>query len=299
MIRFITADVFTDRAFEGNPLAVFPNAEGLSATQMQIIARELNLSESVFLFPPDSASATRRLRIFTPGMELPFAGHPTIGTAIVLASEGMVELEGNDTSIVLEENVGPVAVLLRQEGDRITATLSAAQMPEYGPPPPPRDVIAQLLRLDVADIADAPAAPAAVSCGVPFLFIGVRDRETLSRAALDREVWNTHFRDSWAPHIYVVSESTSGPDLHARMFAPAMNIVEDPATGAAATAIAGWLEPPAPEEDRDRHFTIEQGRDMGRPSTIHVAAEIRGGYITAIHVSGTAVVVGRGEIRVP
>lgn len=266
---------------------------------MQSIARELNLSEAVFVLPARSPKAACRLRIFTPGIELPFAGHPTIGTAIVLANESLIELSSDETRVMLEEHVGLVPVVIRRDGDLFSATLSAAQMPEYGPPPPAREVLAQLLGLNIEDISDAPAAPAAVSCGVPFLFVGVRDRDALSRVTLDRTIWNAHLRDFWAPHIYVVCSSEGEVDLHARMFAPAMNIVEDPATGGAATALAGWLEPPAPEEDRDRHWTIEQGRDMGRPSRIQVDAEIRGGYVTAIRVTGAAVLVGRGEMRVP
>ena len=299
MRRFITADVFTARRFAGNPLAVFPDASGLSDEQMQAIARELNLSETAFVLPARSAEATLRLRIFTPAVELPFAGHPTIGTAIVLALEGFIDASDGETRVVFEESVGPVPVTIVRSGDSITATLSAAQMPEYGPPAPPDHVLAALLGLDESEIVPRPAAPAAVSCGVPFLFVGLRTRDALRRAQLNASVWKDELRDSWAPHVFIVFQDSDGEhDLHARMFAPALNIPEDPATGGAATALAGWIEPPAPEEDRDRHWTIEQGRDMGRPSTIRVEAEIRGGFISAIRVSGTAVIVTRGTIDV-
>jgi PhzF family phenazine biosynthesis protein len=171
--RFHTLDVFTDRLHGGNPLAVFPDGTGLSTAQMQGVAGELNLSETVFIFPPERGG-TRRVRIFTPRRELPFAGHPTLGTAHLLASLGDVPLvEGERaTRIVLEEEVGPVPVTIDvQGGEPVFARLTAAKLPELGPPPPPDDVLAGALSLEPADIGSGDWRPAALSAGVPYLFV--------------------------------------------------------------------------------------------------------------------------------
>ncbi|MGH7528009.1 MAG: PhzF family phenazine biosynthesis protein, partial [Gemmatimonadales bacterium] len=151
--RFVTADVFTDRIFGGNQLAVFPDARGLGTEQMQAVARELNLSETTFVFPPERSEHTRRLRIFTPGTELPFAGHPTIGTGFVLASTGEIPLAGDLTQVVFEEGVGPVSVSIRAaEGRPSFVQLTATQLPEFGPAPPAQERIAALLSLDPSDL---------------------------------------------------------------------------------------------------------------------------------------------------
>lgn len=178
---FHTLDVFTDHVFGGNPLAVFPHALGLETEQMQAVARELNLSETVFVLPPDHAVHTRRLRIFTPGTELPFAGHPTVGTAHLLAAIGEIPLDGAETQIVFEEGVGPVPVTVRaSDGQPISAQLSAARLPEFGPAAPSIADIADVLSLETRDIASDPP-PAAVSCGVPFLFVMLTSLEALAR----------------------------------------------------------------------------------------------------------------------
>ena len=151
--RYLTADVFTDRIFGGNQLAAFPDARGLETSRMQDVARELNLSETVFVFPPEDRRHTRRLRIFTPGRELPFAGHPTVGTGFVLAAIGDVPLAGPLTRIVFEEGVGPVPVSIRAEGGRpVFSQLSVARLPELGPEPPPREEIAAVLSLAPGEI---------------------------------------------------------------------------------------------------------------------------------------------------
>lgn len=151
--RFYTADVFTDRIFGGNQLAVFPDASGLETEQMQLVAREFNLSETVFVFPPRQATHTRRLRIFTPGMEVPFAGHPTIGAAHVLAAVGEVKLDEDVTRIVFEEGVGDVEVSVSSESGRpVSARLSAASLPELGPAPPTVEELASMLSLERGDL---------------------------------------------------------------------------------------------------------------------------------------------------
>ena len=222
--HFHTCDVFTDSVFGGNPLAVFPDGRGLDDGQMQRIAREFNLSETVFVAPPDDAANTRRLRTFTPARELPFAGHPTVGTAHVLAAIGEIALGGDETRIVFEEGVGPVSVTIRAQGGApVFAQLTAAQPPEIGPPPPADDVIAAALGLDAADLGAGGMAAQAVSCGTPFLFVPLRDPAALERIALDTGRWRAAWCRSataWCrtpscrapirkPHTSLVPASTS------------------------------------------------------------------------------------------
>ncbi len=172
--QFYTVDVFTDQVFGGNQLAVFPKAEGLTDQQMQTIARELNLSETTFVFPPEDPNNTRKVRIFTPGAELPFAGHPTLGTAHVLLAAGELASNGAVTEIVFEEGVGPIPVSIsKRDSTRTFAQLSAAQMPVFGPPPRARKDLAAILSISPEDIrAHEPVE--AVSCGVPYLFLPLR-----------------------------------------------------------------------------------------------------------------------------
>ncbi len=300
--RFYTADVFTDQIFGGNPLAVVPDATGLSAGHMQRIAREFSLSETAFVLPPDSDEYTRRLRIFTPATELPFAGHPTIGTAHVLAATGEITLTGRSTTFVFEENVGPVHVRVqRAEGRPVNAELSAAQMPQFGPEPPSVEEIAAMLSLDTDDLRGASYAPQSVSCGVPFLFVPLRDREALARVRVNRTHWNERLSSYWAPHLYCLAfdPEEPGSDLRARMFAPAMGIDEDPATGAAATALAGYLGRRVNTRSGTVRWTVEQGFEMGRPSILHVEADLSAGTIQAIRVGGASVIVSEGAMEVP
>jgi trans-2,3-dihydro-3-hydroxyanthranilate isomerase len=300
--QFYTVDVFTDQIFGGNPLAVFPEAQGLSTAQMQRIAGELNLSETAFVFPAEDPAHTRRVRIFTPRVELPFAGHPTIGTAFVLAATGRVGLSGEQTRLALEENVGLVRVDVQaRDGQPVSARLWAAQLPVFGPPPPGKPELAQLLSLEAEALAAGPLDPQAVSCGVPFTFIPLRDREALGRARLDVGLWKQLLGDFWAPHVYCLTPDAQfeGHDLRARMFAPAMGIEEDPATGAAASALAGYLGSRAAQHDGTLRWVVEQGFEMGRPSLLEVEADKQAGEITAVRVGGKCVRVSKGVMEVP
>ena len=297
--RFITADVFSERMFGGNQLAVFTDGRGLDAETMQTIAREMNLSETVFVLPAETARGTRRLRIFTPGKELPFAGHPTVGSAIVLTAIGDVPLDGELTRIVFEEGVGPVEVMVRAEvGRPVFAQLSAAKLPEFGPPPPSAEIIASVLSINASDIESGARAPQAVSCGVPFLFVTVRDLDALARVRVNSEPWERHIASYWATDIYVITHDAGDADIRARMFAPDMGIAEDPATGGAATALAGYILPSSPEDGVLR-WTIHQGVEMGRPSVIFLEADVAAGAITAIRVGGASVLVSEGTLTLP
>ena len=300
--QFYTADVFTDRIFGGNPLAVFPHGEGLGTAQMHQIAREFNLSETVFVFPAERAGHTRRLRIFTPGAELPFAGHPTIGAAHILASIGEITLQEAVTSVVFEEGIGPVPVSIHAEGGRpVFAKLTAAQLPEFGPLPPSVETIAATLSLEVSDLLMGENGPQAVSCGLPFLFVPVRDRQVIGRVRLNRDAWQRFVAPYWAPHLYVFTYDAElrESDLRARMFAPALEIEEDPATGAAATALGGYLGVRDSTSDGTLYWKVEQGFEMGRPSILHVEAEKAKGQIVLIRVGGAAVLVSEGTMEVP
>jgi trans-2,3-dihydro-3-hydroxyanthranilate isomerase len=299
--RFHTADVFTDRVFGGNPLAVFPDARGLDGARMQSIAREFNLSETVFVLPPESAEHTRRLRIFTPAAELPFAGHPTVGTAHVLASLGEIPLDGAETRIVFEEGVGPVPVLIRADGGRpVFAQLTAAQAPEVGPRPPSRAAIAEMLSLDVGDLLGVPWTPEAVSAGLPFLIVPVKDRDAVARAQVRIDLWGAAFRKYWAPQIMVWARDPELPtsDIRARVFVPGLNVPEDPATGSAAAALGGYLGAREGEADGKLTYVVEQGFEMGRPSILEIEVDRAGGEITAIRVGGQSVMVSEGEMEV-
>ncbi|MGF1480742.1 MAG: PhzF family phenazine biosynthesis protein [Cyanophyceae cyanobacterium] len=298
--QFYTADVFTNTIFGGNPLAVFPDAQGLNDELMQKLAKEFNLSETAFVLPPADSRHTKRLRIFTPGTELPFAGHPTLGTAHVLATIGAISLTADQTTVIFEEEVGPIQVTIRsQAGQPVSAALKAAKLPEFGPQPPDSATLASMLSLTSDNILTGEWSLAAVSCGVPFLFVPVRDRTALGQAAVNREQWHHHLKSFWAPHLYVFcfDPERHGSDVRSRMFAPAMGIEEDPATGAAATAFAGYLGVRHSATDGTLRWTVEQGFEMGRPSILNIQAEKRAGEIVSVQVGGQSVLVSEGTIE--
>ncbi len=299
--QFYTVDVFTDQVFGGNQLAVFPKAEGLTDQQMQMIARELNLSETTFVFPPEDPNNTRKVRIFTPGAELPFAGHPTLGTAHVLVAAGEVATNGAVTEIVVEEAVGPIPVSIpKRDSIRTFAQLSAAQMPVFGPPPPARKDLAAILSISPEDIpAHEPVE--AVSCGVPYLFLPLTGLEAMARIRINAMLWDEILGDYWATAVFAWTRETvhSGSDIHARMFAPAIGIVEDPATGSAAAALAGYLGVREGAQTGTLRWLVEQGLEMQRPSFLEVEADKQEGEITAVRVGGSTVPVSRGEMEIP
>jgi trans-2,3-dihydro-3-hydroxyanthranilate isomerase len=289
--RYYTCDVFSDRAFAGNPLAVLPDAQGLSDEQMLAIAREFNYSETTFVLPPDDPRHMARVRIFTPGGELPFAGHPTIGTAFVLASIGRVA----SGRIVFEEGVGPVPVEIFRNGARVTrCRLTAASLPEQGPPAPPTAALARMLSLADGDVADGAAC---WSCGVPFLVVPLPSVEALSRCALDLPRWRELLGGYATQKVYPVARSGELA-WRVRMFAPGLGVAEDPATGSAAASFAGWIAAQLPHpRDGTLAVTLDQGIEMGRPSRLDVEFDRSGGTITAVRVGGAAVMLAQGSLR--
>jgi len=296
--QFYTADVFTDTQFGGNQLAVLPDARGLTTEQMAAITREFNYSESTFVFPPDDPKHTRRVRIFTPGGEVPFAGHPTVGTAHVLAAIGEIPLTGAETRIVLEENVGPVPVMIRaRDGKPEFAQLSVAKLPEVSQPTVSRERLAAILSLEPNDILDGDFAPQMVSCGLPFLIVPVTDRKALARSRLRLEPWEESLQGTPSEMVmlFAADPERPGSDMRARMYGPAVSIVEDPATGSACACLAGYLAARTPRDGTLR-WVVEQGFEMGRPSILETEADKKDGVITAVRVGGQTVLVSKGEL---
>lgn len=290
-------DVFTEHAFSGNPLAVVLNADALNTRQMQAIAREFNLSETVFLQTPTIDNALVRARIFTPARELPFAGHPTVGAACLLSESGSLP-RSDDMSFVLQEGIGPVPVRVRHAPPRQPyAELTAAQLPEYGPPPPADAAIAEILGLQVADLGSEGEKVRAVSCGVPFVLVPVRAPEVLAAIDLDFAAWRRHLAGQWSEQLYVYARGYEG-ELRARMFAPALGVSEDPATGSAAAALAGALASESPIVHGRLQWVIHQGLEMGRPSQLHISAERADSVVTSVRVGGYAVRVAEGTLTV-
>lgn len=300
MIPFLTLDVFTARPFGGNQLAVFPDASGIPEALLLPITREFNFSEVTFCYPPADAANTRRVRIFTPGGELPFAGHPVIGTAAALALHEGALAGATAGTFLFELGVGVVPVDVRTEGESLAwAELSAAKMPEIGPQVPTLDTLAEMLSLETNDLVGGALSPQAVSCGYPFLLVPLRTVAAVSRARLRLERWERTLAKSWAPEILIAAKDPEGGPQHwrARMFAPGINIMEDPATGGAAAAFAGWLALKEPRTEGTFAWSIDQGIEMERPSRIEVGADKSNGAVTAVRVAGRAVAMSEGRLR--
>jgi trans-2,3-dihydro-3-hydroxyanthranilate isomerase len=282
---YLIADVFTDRAYGGNQLAVLPDAAGLDDAQMQAIAREFNLSETSFV-TPGHAEGRFRVRIFTPGAELPFAGHPIVGTAVALRHLGRVAHD-----CVFELKVGPIRVEIG-EG---TATFHRAGAPEIRRP--------ALSDAEIAAMLGTPAlaAPAfEAGYGTAFLFAELPDRAAVAHARLRLEAWQAAEPRLWGhgAYVYAVTGAHDGAtQVHARLFAPDLGIGEDPATGSAAAALVGSLPGPA---EGTHVVAVTQGVEMGRPSLIHATATRASGKVHGITIGGGAVVVAEGRLlRIP
>lgn len=292
--RFITSDVFTDRAFAGNPLAVLPEAEGLTTEQMQAVANEFNLSETTFVLPPDDPAHLCRLRIFTPKAELPFAGHPTVGTALVLARLGRLSERNGRAEAVLGLAAGPTPISVRfRDGRPTSAEVLAPQRPKVGPRLETARVETALGLAPADLVADGPM-PCVASCGTEFLCVELGQREALARAR------DFGVAGLGRTGIFLVTRDTgeAGVDFRARMFAPQLGVAEDPATGSAAAALAGLLALADDRPDVQLAWRIAQGVEMGRPSLIEARAERRGGEVVGVWIAGSAVPVAEGWIDV-
>ena len=298
--EFVTLDVFTDQLYGGNPLAVFPGAASLTTNEMQQIAREFNLSETVFVLPAEQPGHCRRLRIFTPATELPFAGHPTIGAAHALAALGLLELsEDLPNEFIFEEGIGPVPVSIAvRSAIPQFCELTLTAPPESRPLELATATIAELLGLP-ADALGTDPGPAIWSSGVPYLCVPLRSRAALSRIRIDQGRWQAALSGAAAQALYAYVVAPEARLIHARMFAPALGVSEDPATGSAAAALTGSLSVFEQAPDQEAHWTILQGQDMGRPSRIELGIRYRAGRITRIRVGGHSVFVSRGRLVRP
>ena len=295
--RFQTLDVFTDAALAGNPLAVVLDADGLANSRMQAIAAEFNLSETVFVFEPRNPINTARVRIFTPKRELPFAGHPTIGTAALIAHRRAGDLlAAQDLRIVLEEGIGDVVCSARhRQGRALAASFDLPKLPERldGKPPPAAEIAAGL-GLEPGDIGFGPHEPSLFSAGAPYLFVPVRSLDAARRAEPGAMTWAT--KDGPATFLYTREVARDGSAYHARMFAPAWGVTEDPATGSAAAAFAGVVQAFDRPGDGEHTLAIEQGFEMGRPSLIALSVTIEGGALAAATIGGSVVMVSSGSL---
>jgi trans-2,3-dihydro-3-hydroxyanthranilate isomerase len=297
-VRFYTCDVFTDTRFGGNQLAVLPEADGLDGRRMQQVAREFNFSETTFVLAPE-AGHTRRVRIFTPMSEVPFAGHPNVGTAFVLATIGALGSLAAETTVTFEEEAGLVPVTVRSGADGcIRCELTAPQGLTLGPDVPV-ELVARAVSLAPGDVATSVHPPLVASVGLPFVIAELTGRDALVRARPDGAGAEALLAAGVRPsdvHVYVRSDD--GFDLRARMFSPLDGIPEDPATGSANCALAALLARLDPAADGHFAWRIAQGVEMGRPSVLEARADKRGGEVVATFVGGECVLVSDGTIEV-
>lgn len=297
--KYYICDVFTNTRFGGNPLAVLPEASGLTAEQMQKIAREFNFSESTFVFPAEQGH-TRQVRIFTPTQEVPFAGHPNVGTAFTLATIGTFGELGSVTTVTFEEKAGLVPIEIhKQENQPIWCELQAPEAVSIG-----KELSVELLATAVSlspnDIITTTHTPREASVGLPFLFAEVKDRDALARArvnlpALDGIVAAGITADI---HLYYQNHGADGFDLRARMFAPLDNVPEDPATGSANCALVGMLTHFHPAASGSFSWRIAQGVEMGRPSVLDARTQKDNGVVVGTWIGGACVMVSEGLIEV-
>ena len=284
-VPFQTVDVFTDRKFGGKPLAVIPDAQGLSPGQMQSIAAEFNLAETTFVLPPKDLKNTAHVRIFTPKAELPFAGHPNVGTAFVLARNGR-----SGDRFVFEEAAGLVPLELTRENGIVVSARLAAPQPLSLVETVSAEIVASAVGLRPGDIVGEPVI---ASTGNNFLFAELRSREVLETASYNTEIFRKHLpmERTVGVHLYVTA-----PEIQSRMFAPLFGVPEDPATGSANVTLIGLLALRDPRPDVTFNRTIGQGVDMGRPSVLEATAEKKGGKVVATYIGGRCVPMLSGTI---
>ena len=295
--RYITADVFTDRAFGGNPLAVVLDAGGLSTPQMQALASEFNYSETTFVLPPRDGGHDAQVRIFTVNKELPFAGHPNVGTAFVLATRA----EKPPARLKFEEGAGLVPVeILREDGSAVGAELTAPQplkkLTQFS-----AEQAAAVASLSAADIRTDRHPPQIVSVGLPFLVAELTSRDALRRATPDAATFARTFPCDGSDAVYLYTRDVppaEACDLQARMFHPGSSgLSEDPATGSATAAAAALLADLSGKRDGELSLRVGQGVDMGRPSLLLTRVRKENGVIASAHVGGACVQVMEGSFR--
>jgi len=289
--EFETLDVFTDERFAGNPLAVVMDARGLSADEMQTITREFNLAETSFILPAEEDGNTARVRIFTPGYEMPFAGHPTVGTAIAVARARNLAGE-----LKLELNAGLFPVDVNLSNDAAFAEFQNPNLPEEIGPAPAAERLEAALSLPAGVVDRATHRPRCIGAGVNFIFMRA-SLEAVRKARLDSAAWRALDLDNTVG-LYLYAESGEAADAtyHARMFAPDAGVSEDPATGSAAAALPGHMALSGTLADGAHRWIIEQGFELGRPSRIQASVEAKDGEVRSVRIGGNAVPVQKGQI---
>jgi trans-2,3-dihydro-3-hydroxyanthranilate isomerase len=298
-LEFVTVDVFTERRFGGNPLAVVPDARALTTEQMQSIAAEFNLAETTFVLPPQDAAHTAQVRIFTPRAEVPFAGHPNVGTAYVLARQGKSHGRSVNDPLTFEEKAGLVRLdLIRDDGTSVVgARLTPPQSLKRGEDIAP--TVASACSLALSDIETANHAPCIASCGLPFVFAELKTRSALAKARPRTEVFAESLQADRATGLFLyVADQSGGFDVQSRMFAPLYGVPEDPATGSANVALVGLLASLRSEPDLTLKLRIAQGVDMGRPSLLEASAEKHDGAIIKLSIGGRCVPMMRGTLEI-
>jgi trans-2,3-dihydro-3-hydroxyanthranilate isomerase len=301
-MRYLHLDVFTDTPFEGNQLAVFPQPRaGLTPGEMQAIAAEMAFSETTFIFPKEGPGDVR-MRIFTPGEELPMAGHPTIGSTFALAAEGVIE--PGCAEFVFELGVGPTPVSLAWQEGRLSFAWMTQPQPKFLDVIDDRAAIARALGIDQDDLVEGLPVQG-VSCGVPFLFVPLGTRAAVDRVSLDRRALAEAVRQAGAGETPVFlfttdrSGSTADETVYSRMLAPGLGVAEDPATGSASGPLGCYLlHHGVVGAGEARSLLSLQGVAMRRPSRIHISIDSEGERITRVRVGGTAVMVAEGTLTV-
>lgn len=298
-LRYLHLDVFTSRRFEGNQLAVFPEPGDLSGERMQVIAREMNFSESTFILPAENGGDVK-MRIFTPGSELPIAGHPTIGSTFALAMEGVIAAGRRD--FLFELGVGPTPVTLEWQGQALAFAWMTMPPPVFGPTIEDRPALAKAMGADPEDLAEGLPAQL-VSCGVPYVLVAMASRAAVDAVSIERHAFARCCRDAGideTPVFFFTAEGRSGDEtVYSRMIAPGFGIAEDPATGSASGPLGCYLvQHGVVSPEHGASIVSLQGVAMGRPSRIHVAIDGTADRITRVRVGGQAVLAGRGELMI-
>jgi len=292
---FHIVDVFSSTPFGGNQLAVLPDARSISTEGMQKIAREFNFGETTFVLPKKDPANTCRVRIFTPRAELDFAGAPSVGTACALVMKQHVRLS-DPVQLILEENVGLVTVDVAQRNGVFHGTLTLSGKVEAPTGAPSATELAAVLSVDAAAVSQVFFA----GVGVPFCFVQLTSNEVVDRAAMNRAAWAATLSRAWSPHIFFFAgDLRDGGKPYARMWAPALGIEEDPATGAACAALVGVMASKHDFGGTAYRLSIQQGVSMGRRSEIEAEARKSGGVVTSVSVGGATAYIASGEIEVP
>lgn len=300
-LEFHTLDVFTDRKFGGNPLAIVLGADTLTTEQMQTITREFNLSETTFVMTPENPAHTAKVRIFYPGGEVPFAGHPTLGTAALLAELKNKPSCTIETTVTLELKAGLTPVKISRIADRLTGIFTAPVIPFHTDAKLPSvDLVAKAINLEPSDIGFDGHGPASIEGGPRFFYVPLKSREALARSAVRQPYWSEMLAPLGgleAAYLYARGGENEGTHFRARMYDPGGGIPEDPATGSATALLAAQLLKAEKLKDGAHRWQLEQGYEMGRPSDLRLEADVESGKLKAVRVGGSAVRMMSGELE--